>query len=149
MKLHTRSVGEDVDYLGSLLGSIFEARTSRDAFETVERVRHESIDYRSGERESRERVEEVLGGLDPSTENVVARAFTSYFELINLAEERQRIRSIRTASQEGTLEETLADAVAELKAAASASVSLRVPSWEAVLIDRMRWRSSARLMSSK
>jgi phosphoenolpyruvate carboxylase len=117
MKLHTRSVGEDVDYLGSLLGSIFEARTSRDAFETVERVRHESIDYRSGERESRERVEEVLGGLDPSTENVVARAFTSYFELINLAEERQRIRSIRTASQEGTLGETLADAVAELKAA--------------------------------
>ena len=117
MRLHLRDVGEDVDDLGSLLGSIFEARTSRAAFETVERVRRESISYRRGERESREHVREILAGLDPNTENVVARAFTSYFELINLAEERQRVRSIRTASQDGTLDGTLVDAVSELEAA--------------------------------
>ena len=117
MQLHSRNVGEDVDDLGSLLGAIFEARTSRAAFETVERVRRDSIRYRRGEHERRDEVKETLRSLDTETENVVTRAFTSYFELINLAEERQRVRSIRTGSQEGTLDGTFADCVSDLRAA--------------------------------
>ena len=116
MRIHTRDVSEDINQLGYLLGSILEAQASPSAFETVERVRRESIRYRRGDggRENRERVRETLAGLDPDTENAVVRAFTSYFELINLAEERERVRAIRTASQDGTLDGTLADSVGEL-----------------------------------
>ena len=117
MRLHTRTFSEDIDELGSLLGSVLEAGTSREAFETVEGIRRESIGYRRGECEDREGVKEALGDLDAGTENAVARAFTSYFELINLAEERQRVRSIRTGSQDGTLDGMFADTVRELTAA--------------------------------
>ncbi|AXR77986.1 phosphoenolpyruvate carboxylase [Natrarchaeobaculum sulfurireducens] len=114
MQLHNRGVRQDVRELGALLGDVLEAQTSRDGFETVESCRRAAIDYRSGDLESREPLVAELEGLSPHKQRIVARAFTTYFELINLAEERERVRSIRTESHEGTLEDSLESAAAEL-----------------------------------
>lgn len=115
MQLHTRDVRQDVRELGALLGDVLEAQTSTASFETVEELRQSAIAYRKGEAGSREALYDVVADLDPETESVVARAFTTYFELINLAEERERVRVIREASQEGTLEDGILDTLDALR----------------------------------
>ncbi|SIR60193.1 phosphoenolpyruvate carboxylase [Natronorubrum thiooxidans] len=114
MTLHNRDVRQDVRELGALLGDVLEEQTSRRAFRTVESCRRDAIDYRSGELDSRQPLISDLQGLSPNQQRIVARAFTTYFELINLAEERERVRTIRTGSQDGTLEDSLETAAAEL-----------------------------------
>jgi phosphoenolpyruvate carboxylase len=114
MRLHDRDVRQDVRELGALLGDVLEDQTSRSAFETVETLRTSAIDYRDGELDSRQPLHDELSGLTPDRESIVARAFTTYFELINLAEERERVRAIRTGSHEGTLEDSLETAAEEL-----------------------------------
>ena len=114
MNLHAREINEDVRELGELLGEVIEAQTSTEGFETVENIRTSSIDYRRGDADDRDDVERTLDRLSPDMQDIVARAFTTYFELINLAEERQRVREIREGSQEGVLEDSVTDAVEKL-----------------------------------
>ena len=114
MTLHGRTVGRDVRELGALVGEVLEAQTSTDAFETVEELRTTAIEYRNDERDSRDELDRTLRGLDPDLAVTVARAFTTYFEMVNLAEERERVRAIRTASQEGSLADSLSAAVESL-----------------------------------
>lgn len=123
MDLHNRSLRQDVRELGALLGDVLEEQTSRAAFETVETVRTEAIDYREGESESREPLQIALDAADADRQRIVARAFTTYFELINLAEERERIRAIRRDGDEGELEDSLAAAVAELRESDDSTVA--------------------------
>jgi phosphoenolpyruvate carboxylase len=117
MDLHDRTVNQDVRELGALLGEVLAAQRSEADFETVEALRTTAIDYRDGEMASREALHELLDGLAPDEERAVARAFTTYFELINLAEERERVRAIRRGSQAGTLADSLEAAADELAAA--------------------------------
>jgi phosphoenolpyruvate carboxylase len=128
MDLHDRTVNQDVRELGALLGDVLEAQTSTSSFETVEALRTDAIGYREGDLDARAPLHDVVGGLSPDEESVVARAFTTYFELINLAEERERVRAIRTAAQSGDLGDGLAAAAAALADADHGTV-------EAVLAD--------------
>ncbi|GGK63333.1 phosphoenolpyruvate carboxylase [Haloarcula sebkhae] len=114
MTLHAREINQDVRELGALLGEVLEAQTSTEAFETVETIRNSCIDYRRGDAETREEVHRALNRLNPETQDIVARAFTTYFELINLAEERERVREIREGSQEGVLADSVEEAVRDL-----------------------------------
>ncbi|WP_126664473.1 phosphoenolpyruvate carboxylase [Haloterrigena salifodinae] len=114
MELHDRSISQDIRELGALLGTILEEQTSREAFETVESCRRAAIDYRTGDLDTRDPLITELEGLSTHNQRTVARAFTTYFELINLAEERERIRTIRTGSHERTLDDGLENAAAEL-----------------------------------
>jgi phosphoenolpyruvate carboxylase len=114
MDLHDRTVNQDVRELGALLGDVLSAQASTASFETVETLRTAAIDYRDGDIDSRAPLHDVVARLSPDEESVVARAFTTYFELINLAEERERVRAVRRAAQDGTLEDGLAAAAEEL-----------------------------------
>jgi len=111
MSLHAREINQDVRELGELLGDIIDEQASSEAFDTVERIRTESIAYRRGDAEDRQAVEETLRQLSPEDEDIVARAFTTYFELINLAEERERVREIRESAQAGTVEDSVREAI--------------------------------------
>ncbi|MDJ1433783.1 phosphoenolpyruvate carboxylase [Halostagnicola sp. A-GB9-2] len=114
MGLQKREISQDVRELGALLGTVLEEQTSSEAFETVESGRQAAIEYRSGERDSREPLITEIERLSHHNQQIIARAFTTYFELINLAEEQERIRTIRTESQAGTLEDSFETAAEEL-----------------------------------
>ena len=116
MTKHNRNIGRDVHELGSLVGDVIRTETSAAAFETVETIRQSAIDYRRGDAETWGRVDEILAGLSDDERGTVARAFTTYFELINLAEERERVRAVREGREAGTLDdgiETMAEALAD------------------------------------
>ena len=117
MSLHARDVERDVRELSTLLGEVLAEQASGEALETVERVRRGAIDYRRGDADSRAALRSELADLDPGTGEVVARAFTTYFELTNLAEERERVRAVREGQQGGTLADSVAAAVERLAAA--------------------------------
>jgi len=114
MNLHAREINEDVRELGELLGEVLKAQSSAKGFQTVENIRTSSISYRRGDADDRADVEQTIDRLSPEMQDIVARAFTTYFELINLAEERQRVREIREGSQNGTLEDSVGEAVETL-----------------------------------
>ncbi len=114
MTLHTRDVEQDVRELSTLLGEVLADQTSAEALETVERVRTGGIDYRRSEDASRDVLWSALSGLDAETREVVARAFTTYFELTNLAEERERVRVVREGTEDGTLANSLTSTVERL-----------------------------------
>jgi phosphoenolpyruvate carboxylase len=114
MELHSRDIRQDVRELGALLGDVLEAQTSTADFDTVESLRNAAIDYRRGDGDSRAPLERTIEALDPEGESVVARAFTTYFELINLAEERERVRAVRRASQDRTIADGMREAIEEL-----------------------------------
>jgi phosphoenolpyruvate carboxylase len=111
MSLHNRSVEQDVRELGSLLGDVLAEQSSEAAFEAVERVRTSSIAYRREEEDTRAALRSDISALDIADKEVIARAFTIYFELANLAEERERVRAVRAGGQDGTLADSLVAAV--------------------------------------
>jgi len=125
MKLHNRGVRQDVRELGALLGDVLKEQTSTESFETVEELRQSAIAYREGDIDSREELRETFEQLSPSEEGDVARAFTTYFELINLAEERERVRAVRKGSQEGTLDDSLGETIQELSEAGADTETVR------------------------
>ncbi|WP_020221047.1 phosphoenolpyruvate carboxylase [Halarchaeum acidiphilum] len=114
MELHGRSVRQDVRELGELLGDAAGRHASTAAFEAVEDARTAAIDYRRGEAASREALRRIVEENDEVVNASVARAFTTYFELVNLAEERERVRSLRESENEGTLADGLPAAVETL-----------------------------------
>ena len=117
MELHNRTVRTDVRELGALLGDVLAAQTSTDAYETVEELRNAAIAYRRGDASSRGSLHESVDGLSPTREGVVARAFTTYFELINLAEERERVRAVRNPETDGALHDSFEATIEEFAAA--------------------------------
>ena len=102
MQLHDRDVRRDVRELGEFLGEILTEHATADAFEAVEAARTAAIDYRCGEVDSRHPLEAALDTGDEHIDEAIARAFTAYFELVNLTEDRERVRDLREAEQTGT-----------------------------------------------
>ena len=130
MELHNRDVRTDVRELGALVGDVLAAQASTEAYETVEALRNAAIDYRRGDAPDRDRLHETVDDLSELREGIVARAFTTYFELINLAEERERVRAIRNADDEGALHDSFEATIAEFAAQGVEPVEL-----EALLAD--------------
>ncbi|MFC7069626.1 phosphoenolpyruvate carboxylase [Halobaculum lipolyticum] len=119
MSFDARDVGRDIRELAALLGEVLERQTSTAAFDAVEEVRRDSIDYRQGNAPTRDSVRDRLAGLDPETKRTVARAYAAYFELVNVAEERERVRAVRRGRAQGDLGDGLdrtAEALAEVDA---------------------------------
>ena len=110
MRLYRRGLQRDIRELGAMLGDTIEAQESRAAFETVETVRNRSVDRRADDGDI-ESVRTEIDGLEDDRELVVARAFTAYFELINLAEERERVRALREQMQAGVPDDGIEEAV--------------------------------------
>ncbi|HEX6469906.1 MAG TPA: phosphoenolpyruvate carboxylase [Streptosporangiaceae bacterium] len=84
----------DVRLLSSLLGDVLVEYAGRDLLDDVERLRLAVISERHGDTD----IDEVAAIVDAwplERAELVARAFTVYFHLANLAEEHHRIRTLR------------------------------------------------------
>ena len=105
----------DVRLLGDVLGEII-SEDDPSLLDDVEQLRRAVIAARAGERMDAEIVE-LVGSWSQARAEQVARAFTVYFHLVNLAEEQQRVRTLRErGSGDQPPRESLADAVARITA---------------------------------
>ncbi|GAA2067833.1 phosphoenolpyruvate carboxylase [Microbacterium hatanonis] len=86
----------DVRLLGSLLGRVLRESGSPGLYEDVERLRTATIHaYTDETPEAFARAAAIADGFTVERADEVARAFTAYFHLVNLAEEHQRVRALR------------------------------------------------------
>jgi phosphoenolpyruvate carboxylase len=87
----------EVRLLGAALGQVLRESVGADLFDDVERLRRAVIDARNGAGPA-EAPAAIVAELDELRAEQVAKAFTVYFQLVNLAEERQRVRALRGRS---------------------------------------------------
>jgi phosphoenolpyruvate carboxylase len=115
----------DVRLLGKILGQVIAESDGQDLLDDVEDLRHRVIaarqhdgaDGRGGEAaaEADADIAALVAGWPLARAEAVARAFTVYFHLANLAEEHQRIRTLRERdSGAEPVRESLAAAMATL-----------------------------------
>jgi len=92
----------DVRYLGNLLGRVLRETGGDDLLRDVESLRAAVIDaYEGGDVDGAARAESVVAGFSAERSEQVARAFTAYFHLVNLAEEHHRVRVLRHRGDDG------------------------------------------------
>jgi len=114
----------DVRLLGEVLGEVISESDGADLLADVERLRHAVIAARSaadrGSAQAAAAGDEIMALVSAwswDRAELVARAFTVYFHLVNLAEEEQRVRALRQRdSGDRPPRESLADAVDRLTA---------------------------------
>jgi len=106
----------DVRLLGDILGEVIRDSAGPDLLADVERLRHAVIAARRQSGASAgDEIVELVASWSLERSELVARAFTVYFHLVNLAEEHQRIRSLREGDTgREPMRESLAAAVAEV-----------------------------------
>lgn len=109
----------EVRLLGALLGQVVDEQAGPALFDLVERIRKRSIALRHEDDPlERERLERELDGLDLGATEAVVSAFSLYFQLVNLAEARGRVRALRRrerAARDGVLDDSVAEAIATLR----------------------------------
>ncbi|HET7530532.1 MAG TPA: phosphoenolpyruvate carboxylase [Mycobacteriales bacterium] len=106
----------DVRLLGALLGRVVAESGGADLYDDVERLRRAVRDARrGGDTDAPRRIVDALS-IDRAED--VARAFTTLFHLVNLAEERHRVRVLRSRDRSDLTpaEDSLAGAFARLGA---------------------------------
>ncbi len=86
---------DDIRYLGELLGDTLREQGGQKLFEIVEGVRGLAKAARSGDEEAAHTLEGVLSQLDPALVTPVARAFSQFLNLANIAEQHHRVRRSR------------------------------------------------------
>ncbi|MEW6046101.1 MAG: phosphoenolpyruvate carboxylase, partial [Bacillota bacterium] len=91
-----RPLHEEVRFLGALLGEVLREQGGEELFVAVERVRLATRQLRQGfDGRVEQELTGFLSGLPTPLALQVARAFTVYFELTNLAEQHHRARRRR------------------------------------------------------
>jgi phosphoenolpyruvate carboxylase len=98
----------DVRSLGFLLGTVIKEQAGQSSFEAEEELRHLAIRHRKlnhdqgetcldfpGERELQEQAAGIVGRMTVAESYQVVKAFSTYFELTNLAETNHRKRRRR------------------------------------------------------
>ncbi len=107
-----------IHLLGDMLGEVISELESPELFATEERIRAAAKDRRGGKLRAAKQLEAEVEALDVRAARAVSAAFTTYFDLVNLAEEYQRVHQLRgheTTLYPGPLNESVGDAIASLK----------------------------------
>ena len=112
----------DVRLLGRVLGDVLRQAGGQDLLDDVERLRGAVIAARLGESSGQPgdaaaaEIADLVAGWPLERAEAVAHAFTVYFHLANLAEEHQRIRTLRKRDTgDRPQRESLAAAVERLR----------------------------------
>ena len=126
-------LAREVKLMGALLGQVIGEQEGPALFELVEQLRRTAIRRRAADEAPTDRSSNIEGR--PLAELLaVARAFTAYFLLINLAEEKHRVRMLRRRERAGTLPESIGHAVGQLARSEMSTAQLRD------LLDRLLLR---------
>ena len=82
----------DVGMLGALVGDVIREQVGPQLFELVESVRAQAIHRRETASEDCGALARAIEGLAPETARELVRAFSTYFQVVNLAEQVHRVR---------------------------------------------------------
>jgi phosphoenolpyruvate carboxylase len=93
--LSRRTLSDDVYLLAGLLGEVLRESGGEHAFVQTETARTLAKDLRGGNAQAGVELDALVQGLADDEAETLVRAFTNYFQLINLAEDSERIRRIR------------------------------------------------------
>jgi phosphoenolpyruvate carboxylase len=111
-------LAREVRLLGAILGQVIAEQEGHEALELVERVRGLAIAIRRRQEPgARQALDAELAALDPTGLELLAHAFSAFFQLANLAEEKERVRVLRLrarAAGRAPLKGSLAEAVVRL-----------------------------------
>ncbi len=114
-------LSDQIHLLGDLLGETLIDQEGRELFDLVETIRALSKAGRAGDTTADQELLDLIQALPVEQARVVVKAFTGYFQLVNLAEEQARVRVLRQRAcvafeRDEPLDETIAAAVKALHA---------------------------------
>ncbi len=114
-----RLLSEDIHYLGDILGQVIRRQSGVEIFELEERIRALTKARRADEDIAiSKRLEHIVNSLTVEEAELVARSFAIYFELVNLAEEQNRVHVLREREREAypqPLKESIKAAVSQMR----------------------------------
>src|SRR5262245_58997695 len=129
-------LGADIRLLGNLLGEVIHEQHGDRAFDLVERVRRQARSRREYATDAAPTLAlaATIDALTLDEHCVLIKAFSNYFQLINMAEDQQRVRVLRQREATGVLDESLDAAIRSLVAAGVTAATTRA------LLDRLQVR---------
>lgn len=115
-------LGSTIRLLGGLLGETIIEQEGQEIFDLEEEIRALSKARRGGKTEVQEQIVQLVPKLlsDISKASAVLKAFTTYFQLVNLAEEQERVHVLRRRARDAELsgipmDESLDEAIGKLQ----------------------------------
>ena len=90
---------EEITFLGELLGDTIREIAGGDSLKTVEKLRRLAWDGRTGQPGAGPTMTRFIASLRQDQLRLVIRAFSIFLDLVNLAEDRQRVRVLREREQ--------------------------------------------------
>jgi phosphoenolpyruvate carboxylase len=106
---------EDIRFLGCLLGEALKHYEGQALYETVEAIRQAAMRFsRTDSAQDARSLERLFSKLSPVETVSVVRAFSYFSQLVNIAEDQDKIRALRHSAPgafSGSLEETLSHLV--------------------------------------
>jgi phosphoenolpyruvate carboxylase len=122
MNIKQNELSTSIRLLGGLLGQTIIDQEGQTVFDLEEEIRALAKSWRAGDESAFDKLSEIMPKLvgDVELADANLKAFSTYFQLVNLAEERERVRVLRTRAQEASdagkpMDETIAEAIATLK----------------------------------
>ena len=98
-------LGQNIRLLGDLLGEVIVRQAGPPIFDLEEEIRLLAKQWREGDesaaKQAADKVAEMSGDLSLTAD--IVKAFSTYFQLVNLAEEHQRIQILQQRENESFL----------------------------------------------
>ncbi|MBK9782364.1 MAG: phosphoenolpyruvate carboxylase [Anaerolineales bacterium] len=111
-------ISQTIHMLGDLLGRIISDLESPALFEIEENIRAEAKLRRAGDPSAAQRLQKLVSALSADEARAVASAFATYFDLVNLAEDNQRVQLLNQKLDRkypDPIDESIGEAIAVLK----------------------------------
>jgi len=108
----------EIDFLGRQFGDVVRRFEGDAAFQLIEEIRQEARGSADGDPAATDRLATRIAMLSHEQLRIVVRAFSTFLELANLAEDRQRIRTLRERERRVYPEphkESIGEAIRSLK----------------------------------
>ena len=115
-------IGRTIRMLGDLLGQTLVEQAGSDVFDLEEEIRLLSKSSRGGDESAIDKLGKIMDDLanDLPAASEIVKAFSTYFQLINVAEEHQRVSILRVRESDAygrgePMDESIRKAIATLK----------------------------------
>ena len=116
---NSKYLSEDIHLLGDILGHVIRHQSGVEIFELEERIRALTKARRiDPDPQIDGRLQTIVNGMTLEQAELVSRSFAVYFELVNLAEEQNRVRVLREREAKAypqPLKESIPAAISELR----------------------------------